>query len=69
MKTWAVTIRTDVRFPEKDYEIWIKAYNEEHVVDILGVYWVLKVELAPKLPITPHKDNAFIEEYDDGQND
>ncbi len=46
MKTWAVTIRTDVRFPEKDYEIMIKAYNEEHVVDILGVYWVLKVELA-----------------------
>ena len=44
MKTWAVTIRTDVRFPEKDYEIWIKAYNEEHVVDILGVYWVVKID-------------------------
>lgn len=64
MKTWVATIRTDVRFPEKDISLRIKAYNEEHVEDILGVYWVVKIDIAPKLPITPHKDNPFMEAYE-----
>ena len=69
MKTWVATIRTDVRFPEKDISLRIKAYNEEHVVDILGVYWVVKIDLAPKLPIVPHKDNPLMEANDYEEND
>ncbi len=44
MKTWAVTVRYNIK-EKTDLNLIIKAYNRAQIVDQLGdIYWIMEVE-------------------------
>ena len=50
MKTWAVTIRTDIR-SKTDICFNMKAYSRSQIVDMLGdLYWIMELdEVDPRI--------------------